>query len=94
VKALLKGYCQKALDKSTAEEILEIGRSRFFSLLNQYRRDPDNFSLAYQKETPARIPAWVEKELMLERRLIEDPALPITTYNYSAIRDRLVKRGV
>ena len=31
---------------------------------------------------------------MLEKSLIEDPTLPITTYNYSAIRDRLAKRGI
>ena len=31
---------------------------------------------------------------MLERGLIEDPTLPIAIYNYSAIRDRLAKRGV
>lgn len=31
---------------------------------------------------------------MLEKGLIDDPTLPITTYNYSAIRDRLAKRGV
>jgi len=98
VKALLKGYCEGTLDRPAVEEILEIGRSRFFSLLTQYRRDPDNFSLAYQRETPARIPAWVEKEiereLILERGLIEDPTLPIATYNYSAIRDRLAKSGI
>jgi len=51
VKVLLKGYCQGFLDRSAIEEILDIGRSRFF-------------------------------------------ALPITTYNYSAIRDRLIKRGI
>ncbi len=31
---------------------------------------------------------------MLEKRLVDDPTLPITSYNYSAIRDRLAKHGV
>jgi hypothetical protein len=31
---------------------------------------------------------------MLEKDLIDDSTLPITTYNYSAMRDRLAKRGV
>ena len=31
---------------------------------------------------------------MLERDLIDDSTLPITTYNYSAIRNRLAKRGI
>ena len=43
---------------------------------------------------PARAEEEIESELMLEKGLIDDPTLPITTYNYSAIRDRLAKRGV
>ena len=98
IKVLFKGYCQGTLDRPAIEETLAISRARFFALLRQYRLDPDKFSLAYQRETPARLPAWaeeeIEKELMLEKDLIDDSTLPITTYNYSAIRDRLAKRGV
>jgi len=32
--------------------------------------------------------------LLLDRSLIDDPTLPIATYNYSAIRDRLAKQGI
>jgi hypothetical protein len=98
VKALLKGYCHGTLDRSTIEEILGISKTRFFALIRQYRRDSDNFSLTYQRNTPTKLSPSDEKEikreLMLEKRLIEDPALPIVTYNYSAIRDRLIKRGI
>ena len=31
---------------------------------------------------------------MLDKDLVDDSTLPITTYSYSAIRDRLAKRGV
>jgi hypothetical protein len=52
--------------------------------------------VAYHRETTTRIPARVEeeieKELMLEKNLIDDSTLPITGYNYAAIRDRLIKR--
>jgi len=92
VKALLRGYCQGKLDRSAIEEILEIGKTRFFALLRQYRLNPDKFCLAYRRETPTRLSAWVEneieEELMLERSLVDDPALPISSYNYAAIRDR------
>ena len=98
VKVLLKGYSQGALDRSAIEEILGISRSRFFVLLGEYRRNPDRFSLTYHRVTLARIPASVEKEIkreiMLEKSLIDDCSLPITTYNYSAIRDRLIKRDI
>ena len=98
VKVLLKGYCHGSLDRQAIEEILGICRSRFFVLLGEYRRNPDGFSLTYHRITPAKIPASVEKEIeqeiMLQKSLIEDRSLPITTYNYSAIRDRLIKRDI
>jgi len=98
VEVLLKGYCQGMLDRATIEEILGMGKTRFFALLTQYRHDPSRLCLGYRRETPTRIPARVEKEiekeLMVEKNLIDDSTLPITTYNYSAIRDRLIKRGI
>jgi len=98
VKVLLKGYCQGTLDRLAIEEILDINKTRFFALLRQYRRNPENFSISYQRNTPARLSAFVEEEiekkLMLDKSLIEDSTLPITTYNYSAIRDRLAERGI
>jgi hypothetical protein len=48
VKVLFKGYCQGLLDRSTIEEVLGIDRSRFFTLLNEYRHDPDRFSITYE----------------------------------------------
>ena len=63
IEALLKGYCQGTLDRSAVEEVLEIGRSRFFNLLKQYRCGPGNFSLAYQRETPTKLPASVDEDL-------------------------------
>ncbi len=79
------------MDRSAVEEVLEVSKSRFFVLL-------DEFSLTYQRTTPTRLLASAEKEieseLMLEKGLIDDPTLPITIYNYSAIKDRLAKRRV
>jgi hypothetical protein len=98
VKVLLKGYCQGTLDRSVIEETLGISRTRFFALLKRYRVDANNFVLACHRQTLTRIPARVEegieRELMLEKSLIDDSTLPITNYNYSAIRDRLAKQGV
>ena len=98
VRLLLKGYCQGMLDRPSIEEVLGVSKTRFFALLRQYRHDADKFSLAYQRTTPNRLPASAEKEieaeLMLEKGLIEDSSLPISGYNYAAIRDRLAKHGV
>ncbi|MBI2934577.1 MAG: hypothetical protein HYY29_03295 [Chloroflexi bacterium] len=98
VKALLKGYCLGTLDRFAIQDILGINKTRLFALLKQYRRDPDSFFLCYQRASPSRLDPLLEeemaKELTLEKQLIEDPSLPISTYNYSAIRDRLIKRDI
>ena len=98
VKVLLKGYSQGILDRPAIEETLGISKSRFFVLLREYRHNPDEFTLTYHRETPTRLPARVEKEiekeLMLEKDLIDDSTLPITTYNYSAVRDRLAQQEI
>jgi len=98
VKVLLKGYCRGLLDRPSIEEVLGIGKSRFFALLNEYRHDPDRFSITYERQSrprlPARVEAEIEEELMLEKSLVDDSTLPISSYNYAAIRDRLARRNI
>ena len=98
VQVLLRGYCHGILDRPAIEETLGISKSTFFVLLTEYRHNPDEFSLTYQRATPTRLPASAEREieaeLMLEKGLIEDPSLPISGYNYSAVRDRLAKHHI
>lgn len=56
------------------------------------------FTLSYQRTSPKRISpqaeAAIERELLREKALLEDPELPISSYNYSALRDRLKKQGI
>lgn len=95
VTVLMQGYCQGTLDRTAVEEVLGIGKTRFFALLNAYRQNPEGLSLAYMRTSPSRLSASTEeeirKELAIDKGLIDDPTLPISTYNYSAIRDRLDK---
>jgi len=98
VKVLLQGYCQGTLGRIEVEEILGISKTRFFALLKQYRQDPEAFSVTYERSTPNRLSVTVEteieRELLRERALVEDRRLPISDYNYSAVRDRLKKNGI
>lgn len=98
VRALLQGYCQGVIEREAIADILGIGKTRFFALLEEYRHDPEGFSLVYERRSPKRLSARleraIEKELQEEKRLIDDPELPITTYNYSALRDRLCEQGM
>ena len=94
VKVLLKGYCQGILDRPAIEETLGISRPTFFLLLKEYRRNPDGFSIAYQRSSPTRLPASTEekiaKELMLDKSLIDDSSsrypYPTMTYQRQTCR--------
>ena len=94
VKMLLEKYLNEKIELVYILEILNIRRSRFFELLKQYRRDPDNFSIEYRRKSATRrISEKVEKsiisELEKEKKLIEDKNIPITCYNYSYVKDQL-----
>ncbi len=94
VKELMEKYLRKEIDRDYLQEVLEIGKTRFFELMKEYCRDPSSFSVRYIREQKTRsIPEDVEenifKELNTEKQLIEDKDIPIRSYNYSYIKDQL-----
>ncbi len=95
---LLEAYTKGLMRRREVQEALDIGKTRFFALLKDYRLDPEGFSISYQRSSPKRISptaeAAIERELLREKALLEDPKLPISDYNYSALRDRLKKQGI
>ena len=98
VRVLLNGYCQGLLVRAEIQEMLSIGKTHFFALLKEYRQDREDFSVAYERHTPGRLSADVEseieQELLREKEIVEDKRLPISGYNYSALRDRLKKKDI
>ncbi len=98
VAFLFHSYSQDLLSRREVQETLSIGKTRFFELWKQYQSDPDSFSIAYQRQPSRRISEEVERvienELLRDKELIENPEIPISTYNYSALRDRLLKQGI
>jgi len=98
VRNLLRGYLEGLLERPAIEETLGINKSRFFALLRIYRKDPESFTLTYRRATVRKLSSASEgeirKALLAERALIENQDLPISSYNYSAIRDRLLKKGI
>jgi len=94
VKIILQKYCDGTIPLRYILQILHLKKSRFFSLLQRYRKDPEDFYIEYQrKRTSRRISKEVEThiidELTKEKKLIEDKNIPLTFYNYSYIKDRL-----
>ena len=98
IKVLFRAYCQGHLPRDAVQKTLGIGKTRFFALLREYRHDPETFSVCYTRATPSRVTPAVEQEIqrqpLREREIVEDRRLPICGYNYSALRDRLAKRGI
>jgi transposase len=98
VKFLLHAYLEGRARSAEVQEMLGVGRSRFFDLLQEYRRDAEGFTIAYGRSVPPRLSssaeALIQRELLREKKLVEDPRLPISSYNYTALRDRLKKKGV
>ena len=97
VKELLERYSNNEIERKYIQDILGIKKSRFFMLLKQYKENPQHFTTRYQRTTPPRIiSAEIErnilKELTIEKKIIQDKEIPLKSYNYSYIRDRLKGR--
>ena len=94
VKMLLEKYTNEKVELRYILETLRIRRRRFFQLVREYRKDPDNFSIQYKRKRATKtISEDVEEniisELEKEKRLIEDKSIPISFYNYSYIKDQI-----
>jgi hypothetical protein len=97
VKSLFEKYSKKEIKLNYILQILKIKRSKFFELLAKYRKDPDNFSIQYERKTINRkinpdIEKNIVKALEIEKDLIENKEIPIKYYNYSYIKDLLEQR--
>jgi len=97
VKSLFEKYSKKEIKLNYILQILKIKRSRFFKLLAKYRKDPDNFSIQYERRTINRkidpdIEKNIVKALEIEKDLIENKEVPIKWYNYSYIKDLLEQK--
>jgi len=97
VTALLMQYDQGHMARTEVQELLGVGKTRFFALLADYRQDAGAFSVTYERTAPGRLAQTTEdalrRVLLEEKALVEDKRLPISSYNYSAVRDRLSKDG-
>ncbi|GAF74151.1 unnamed protein product [marine sediment metagenome] len=97
VKSLLKSYLDKKIKINYILQMLKIKRRRFFELLAKYRKDPDSFSIQYERKTINRkidpdIERNIVKELKIEKDLIKAKDIPIKWYNYSYIKDLLEQK--
>src|SRR3989344_3152285 len=98
VKAILAKYQQKAIKAKEAISYLGVGRTRFYQLVAEFEEQGSAFTLAYQRARPTRtISPSVEKHILAEleiekTKIIDDPAVPTDTYNYSYVRQQVAEQ--
>lgn len=97
IKDIMKRYLNGEIKREHVQTILNIGKSRFFSLLDLYRKEPAGFSIAYKRTKATRVIAKpieqnILKELTVAKNFIDNKDMPIWSYNYSFIKSELEKR--
>lgn len=98
VRQLLKRYVVGEVKRKHIEKILGIGKRRFFLLVKGYKQDKDNFSVEYRRGKATRkIDDEVEDNILLEltreKKIIDSPDNLVKDFNYSYIRDLVIKNG-
>ena len=94
VKELFDRYSKNEIERKYIQEILGIKRRRFFLLLKQYKENPQHFTVQYQRtRAPRTISPVIEqtilKELSIDKQIIQNKEIPLKSYNYSYVKDRL-----
>ena len=94
VKELIERYLKNEIERKYIQEVLGIGKTRFFALIKDYRKNPDEFSIQYRRKIKTRkilesIEHNIIKELQIEKKLIQDKDIPLRYYNYSYVKDLL-----
>jgi hypothetical protein len=94
IRNLLQRYLNSGIERKYIQEILGIKKRRFFVLLKEYRNDPGNFTIEYIRKSKSRsidpaIETNIIKELTIDKKAIENKDVPLKSYNYSYIKDRL-----
>jgi len=97
VDAILNRYVRKELSTVQAMDTLGLGRSQFFEWVKRYKNGCRDFTTAYARKTgnhkiDSQTEGYIMKELKIEKTLIDDPAMPVRFYNYSFIRDQIMKK--
>ena len=96
VKELMQKYLNKEIERKYIQEILGIGKSRFFELAQSYRENPESFSVEYKRlgqthSIDPEIKKNIIKELAIDKEAIENKDIPLYRYNYSYVQKRLKK---
>jgi len=94
VIAIMENYLAKEITAKEAMAKLELKRSQFFNLASEYRDGSNSFTIKHKgndgnRKISNEAETAILKELKKEKILIDNRAMPVRFYNYSAVRDDL-----
>lgn len=93
VRDLIVRYLNRELKTGYLLEILGIGRRRFFKLVALFRKNPKSFSIVSKRQPHHKINPSIEKnilkELTIDKKAIDNKDIPLWSYNYSYVKERL-----
>ena len=97
IAQFIKRYLSKEIERKYIEKILAIKTRQFWKLVKKYKDGPENFTIKYTRiNQPRSLDENIEKnimhELTIDQNLIEDKDIPVNSYNYSYVKDRLEKK--
>ena len=50
IKELIERYLKNEIERKYIQEVLSIGKTRFFALIKDYRKNPNEFSIQYRRK--------------------------------------------
>jgi len=65
IKEMLQRYLNNEIERPYIQQILGVGKTRFFALLKSYQADPALFSVQYRRQTKTRSIAPASKRTSL-----------------------------
>src|SRR3989338_7864873 len=94
VRDMLQRYLKHDIEGPYIRTVLGLGKTQFFKLLTRYRAHPATFSIRYTRHTPTgrldpQIDQNIVKELRIDQQAIQNPQIPLRSYNYSYVKARL-----
>lgn len=97
VETILNRYVNRELPAAQAMDMLGLSRSQFFEWVKRYKDGSRDFSTAYRRDAhnhriSSDVEGYIIDELGIEKSLIDDPSMPVKFYNYSFIRDQIMKK--
>ena len=97
VRIILDRYVKKEISALQAMNLLDLKRRQFFEWVKRYKEQGKGLSIECKRSNEHRrisesIEENIFKELKLDKALIDDKAMPVRFYNYSFIKDQLIKK--